>query len=259
MTHPREQRHRESRLPRIPFPRMDVERARLPAARRGPKRGVHESRRQDPKVGPARRRQRPPRHAQRRRRELRDAPRGSVDPVRIPSATDVPVPTTGHRKERRVVAMPLLDQDIEGPLGPADDREARRPESRHLGTAQVLDDALGAANRLPERFGRLVRDPHMVVGMRGEFMAGRGDALDHRRMAFGYPPHGEEGAARIVLRHQFEQPVDRRLDPALEARPALHRRPGRERDHLEILLHIHREEVSDVALRRSVGHHPTAA
>src|SRR5690606_30249769 len=121
--------------------------------------------------------------------------------------TDVSVPATPYREETRIVPVALLEQDVERPLAAADDREARRPEAHDLGAGLLLHDRLRATNGRAERVRRLVRDPHVVPGMRRELVTGRDDPPHQFRLALGEPPDGEERRACIESRQEVQQSI----------------------------------------------------
>ncbi len=105
------------------------------------------------------------RHAQRRGRHLQEAARIQLQPVRIPLAPRIAVAAPPDGKETRVVAVAFLDQDLQGPLEPGDDREAGRPESRDGFPDDLLEDSLGASHRLAKLFGSQARHPSMAPAM----------------------------------------------------------------------------------------------
>ena len=120
VAHPRERRHRRSAAaPASYLPRVEVEGARLAARARRPAAPPARGR------GGSRRKYAPPAAGRFRpsRRSVaggtsRSRPAGRCEPVRVPAAARVAVAGAPDGEERRVVAVALLEQDVEGPLPP---------------------------------------------------------------------------------------------------------------------------------------------
>jgi hypothetical protein len=80
--------------------------------------------------------------AQRRRRELVKRSGRPVEQMWIAFAVSEPVASPSHRIEAGIVLISLLEEDVECPLSPSYDREARRTISQHRLADEVLQHTL---------------------------------------------------------------------------------------------------------------------
>jgi len=197
----RQKRNVETRLPGIPFPGVRVKRPRLPAPRRLSQGCVYKSPRKQPKVRTPSSRERHSTDAKRRGWQLSDAASGPLNPVRISRTTRISVALPADGKQRRIVAIPFLDEDIERPLRSWHNRKARRAKSPDGAPRLILKQALGASHRISERRLCLVRDTHVIVCMRREFVPFRREAAHQGLLALRHPSDGKERAAYVMRRH----------------------------------------------------------
>src|SRR5690606_22695358 len=213
--------HLEARLIRVDLPWMDVEGPRhtppLRVAQRSPGQAVGEQ----PEIAAPSRGEKLSPDPQGRGGELGQLTAGAPQPVRVPLAAGEAVAFPLHREEAGVVAVALLDQDVQRPLAPRDDGIARRPVTQHVDSCYVLQDGLRAADAGAELEGR-DRD-HAVVApaVRGDLMPGLGDLPHQVGIALGYPAEDEEGAGRLVLREQLQDPAGAPVDPARKGGPLI--------------------------------------
>src|SRR5438034_589121 len=144
MPYPRQPGNPEARLLRIDLPGMDVERARRAAPRAIAQRRADEGVREQPEIRAAARRKVRAPAPQRGRRHFGDATHRPLQPVRVAVAVGIAVAWPAHGEQARVVAVALLDEDIERPLATWHDRKARSAEPEHRRAAQVLEHMLCA-------------------------------------------------------------------------------------------------------------------
>src|SRR5262245_49298782 len=114
-----------------------------------------------------------------------------------------PIAGTPNGIETRIVAVSLLDEDVERPLSAPHDREARGAVSDDRRAGDVLERGLGVADRCTELLRAERCDPLMPPAVRRDLVPASDDLADDRRMVFGDPPQGEKRASRVALSKQL--------------------------------------------------------
>src|SRR5690606_4627614 len=171
MTDPREPRHADARLPRVQLPGVDVEGAGHALLLGLPERGPDDAVGEEPEIGAAAGRDVHAPAAKRGRRELGQAAGRAGQPVDVPLRRRVAVAGSLNREEARVVAVPLLDQDVERPFDAGRDGEARRAEAPDRLAADVLEHLLALPHGLSEPLRSLLCHATMVPPVRRDLVA----------------------------------------------------------------------------------------
>jgi hypothetical protein len=99
----------------------------------------------------------------RRRRRLDESPARTLEQVGMARRERDAVPIVPNRKDARVVAISLLDQDVQSPEGFRRDRIARRAIAEDLTCGRALQQVLCAPHVFAECFRCLVVDQPVSV------------------------------------------------------------------------------------------------
>src|SRR5688572_22092220 len=142
MANTSEDRNREPRLARVELPGMNVKSARHATLLGGDESGMHECVWKMPEVRTTGRRQNRPAHIERRGWDFVECSRFEVELIGIPPAPDEPISFSLNGEETGIVPVLLLEQDLERPLAPADDREARRPIAEDFLAGDIFEQVL---------------------------------------------------------------------------------------------------------------------
>src|SRR5947208_4942114 len=191
----------------IDLPWMDIERARHVPALALPQCRAYHTVRQKPEVAAARRGEPHAAPAQRRRGNLREPAGGTLDKIWIRPPRWISVSGTPDWKQARVVAVPFLEQDIEGPLPTRHDRETRRTKSHDRDAGDVLELPLRAAHGAAELRRSQLRHPRVIPAVGRNLMPRTGNRSNQVPVALGDPADDKARGARVMPREQRQEPL----------------------------------------------------
>src|SRR5690242_5510918 len=126
------------------------------------------------------------------------------------AAPAIPWPPDGE--DARVVPIAFFDQDVECEARAGSNREARGPIPRHPVSGDVLEQRFRRSDLLAKLHGFERGDPAMRPPVRGNLVAGLGNAPHEPTVPLRDPAKDEEGALRLVLSEEVEQAIDPNRD-----------------------------------------------
>src|SRR5690348_13808882 len=131
-------------------------------------------------------------HASGRRWNFEQSALGPREPVGVGIGLRVPIAVgTPNGEKARVVLVAFLDQDVQSPLTSDDNRKTRSPVTKHWSAHEILEDILGATDRLAEFRRRLLRRAPVIRSVRCDLVPCFCERAHHPRVSLRYPPENE--------------------------------------------------------------------
>src|SRR3569623_464466 len=212
--HVRVPRHAEARLIGIELPRMNVEHCGNPGSVVLAEGTLDQPEWKMTQIRAARSGESHAAPLRGRERQLGDRSRGPVNEMRKRCRFRVAVAGPVDWKEARVVAKPLLDENVERPLGTGRDREVRGAETPHGRAGMLLENRLGDAHIVAELVGRERVDAAMPVAVRRALVYRLRAATHQKWVTLGHSAQREKRGARLMPREQGEQDANGMLETA---------------------------------------------
>src|ERR1035437_3427366 len=204
MTYLRQPRHREARRPRIHFPRMDVKDPRNLGVGILPKPLTSDRVRELPEVSTPSGGDLYPRYSRHRQRKFDEIPPVAMNEMRNWWRLGIPIIQAPNRKQTRIIAIPSLQEHVEGPFEPRRDRKARGAIPHNRLAAHLFQNRSRRMAIFPKLLSRERRHLPVPPPMRRNLVPGVDNSANQLRVLLGDPPKREESPRRGMPLQELE-------------------------------------------------------